>query len=190
MKMYGLFRCSVLTEKSWVLIMGSVFPKDIKIHEIFDLKGRKPKPGKSHGERGVKSTHVLKDNEINRQLYFENLEDKEFFMNQLDTDVDLLKNHDVMDYSLLIGVHKPDKIEDEDPEPETKPKDEKRKSNLKRSETEKTKNTKDKKKKNDDDIRDSKNKKKEPEDEDDKKKKIQMMKIIKKIPKKLLELHL
>jgi len=134
MKMYGLFRCSVVTEKSWILIMGSVFPKGVIIHEKYDLKGRKPKPGKSHADRGVKSQHVLKDNEISRRLYFQDDDDKEFFMNQLDTDVQLLKANNVMDYSLLIGIYKPDKKVEE---PETKkektdePESKKRKKTIK-----------------------------------------------------------
>jgi len=149
MKMYGLFRCSgALTEKTWILIMGSVFPKGVKIHEKYDLKGRKPKPGKSHADRGVISQHVLKDNEINRRLYFEDDDDKAFFMNQLDDDVQLLKANNVMDYSLLIGIYKPDKKEveperkkEEEPESnkekEPESKKEKRLSKLKKNDTEK-----------------------------------------------------
>jgi len=105
MKMYGLFRCTLGVDKMWILIMGSVFPKGVKMHEIYDLKGKKPKPGKSVVDRGVVSK-ILKDNDIKRHMFLDE-EDKIFFINQLDQDIELLRNHNIMDYSLLIGIHKP-----------------------------------------------------------------------------------
>eukprot|EP01129_Flabellula_baltica_P003321 TRINITY_DN13107_c0_g1_i1.p1 TRINITY_DN13107_c0_g1~~TRINITY_DN13107_c0_g1_i1.p1 ORF type:complete len:462 (+),score=100.16 TRINITY_DN13107_c0_g1_i1:33-1388(+) len=105
MRMYGLYRVTVGVESTFILIMGSVFPRGVELHETFDLKGRKPKPGKSAEARGVISNSVLKDNEIARKLGFEHIEDKFFFSTQLEHDVELFTKHQIMDYSLLVGVH-------------------------------------------------------------------------------------
>jgi hypothetical protein len=47
-KIYGLFRfqytAGATGDKCWILIMGNTFPIGIKMDEVYDLKGRMPKP--------------------------------------------------------------------------------------------------------------------------------------------------
>jgi hypothetical protein len=47
-KIYGLFRFQYTSgmagDKCWILIMGNTFPIGIKMDEVYDLKGRMPKP--------------------------------------------------------------------------------------------------------------------------------------------------
>jgi len=112
-RIYGLFRYMSGTSKIWILIMGHSFPPSLSIKEKYDLKGRKPKPGKSIKERNLRvgldpkdklSAAPHKDNEIERFISFVE-EHKAFYKRQLFDDIELLKQHDIMDYSLLIGIH-------------------------------------------------------------------------------------
>jgi len=106
MRMYGIYRFLCGIEKIWILVMGNILPKGIALTK-YDLKGRKPKPGKSVDERGVISGDVLKDNEVkkDRKIKFIREKDKAFFLQQLDADLEFLKAHNIMDYSLLVGIH-------------------------------------------------------------------------------------
>jgi len=105
-KIYGLFRYMSGTTKLWILIMGHTFPPSLTIQEKYDLKGRKPKPGKSIKERAqiIKPNAPQKDNEIERNFRFVE-EHKDIYLTQLSVDIQLLKTHDIMDYSLLVGIH-------------------------------------------------------------------------------------
>jgi len=108
-KIYGLFRYMYGTSKIWILIMGHTFPPTIPVKEKYDLKGRKPKPGKSISERHPRIGAILKnapqkDIEFIRKIRFVE-EHKQFYVTQLSHDIELLKSHDIMDYSLYIGIH-------------------------------------------------------------------------------------
>jgi len=112
-KIYGLFRIKEgISTKMWILIMGNSFPPGLKMSEEYDLKGRPPKKGKSIEERpnGVTVRGPKKDNEIKRHLIFYE-EEKKFFINQLQVDVQLLKKNNIMDYSLLVGIYRLSKEE-------------------------------------------------------------------------------
>eukprot|EP01127_Copromyxa_protea_P020875 TRINITY_DN7038_c0_g1_i1.p1 TRINITY_DN7038_c0_g1~~TRINITY_DN7038_c0_g1_i1.p1 ORF type:complete len:537 (+),score=136.71 TRINITY_DN7038_c0_g1_i1:661-2271(+) len=104
-RIYGMFRISFGTWRCWIQVMGNTFPPDVPDVHVYDLKGRKPKPGKSFDERGVISQGAKKDNEITCKLLFSDAT-KQYFVEQLEHDVNLLKVHDIMDYSLLVGIHK------------------------------------------------------------------------------------
>uniref|UniRef100_A0A6B2KYU3 PIPK domain-containing protein n=1 Tax=Arcella intermedia TaxID=1963864 RepID=A0A6B2KYU3_9EUKA len=104
-KIYGLFRISYGSNKTWVLIMGNTLPPGITIQEKYDLKGRKAKPGKSVDERGIISQAIYKDNEITRTLRLDE-DQKARYIEQLEKDVAMLSKYDIMDYSLLVGIHK------------------------------------------------------------------------------------
>jgi len=105
MKVCGMHRIIYGGEKLWIIIMGNILPEPyVSIDEKYDLKGRTPKPGKSISERQPISKDALKDNEISRTFAFVE-EDRQFFQKQLKRDIKLLKNHNIMDYSLLVGIH-------------------------------------------------------------------------------------
>jgi hypothetical protein len=94
MRLLGLHRISFDSGgsgKVWVLVLGNVFPPKVTFDEIYDLKGRIPKKGKSFQERGRKTpaNNPRKDNEINRKLEFPVEDQKKFYLDQLNLDVDV-----------------------------------------------------------------------------------------------------
>lgn len=89
---------------TYILVFKNSLPFDVKIHVTCDLKGRKPKPGKRNELRFA--NRPLKDNQITRGLNFKRERDIVFFKNQIIKDSEFLKKQNLMDYSLLVGVHK------------------------------------------------------------------------------------
>lgn len=86
-----------------IILMNSlVLPGNRLIDAKFDLKGRVPKRSdrKATPARGM----VWKDNQITRTFHCSE-RDREVLLQGLTQDVAWLKNHNLMDYSLLVGVH-------------------------------------------------------------------------------------
>jgi hypothetical protein len=92
------------------IVMQSVFQSPLAIHERYDLKGstidrHAEKNGSTAGRRrqGFKKI-VYKDNDLNRTVRLaEN--DRMAFVLQCKADAYFLRNSNIMDYSLLLGVH-------------------------------------------------------------------------------------
>jgi 1-phosphatidylinositol-4-phosphate 5-kinase len=84
------------------IIMNNVFCTDLKMVEVYDLKGS------TVGRVAKKEEEsILKDNDLlrnKRQFYFSSEVLLGLYL-QLTEDVQFLSDHNVMDYSLLIGVH-------------------------------------------------------------------------------------
>jgi 1-phosphatidylinositol-4-phosphate 5-kinase len=87
--------------------MNNLFPPHKDVHETYDLKGSTI--GREYPEEKAreKSGAVLKDNNwLNRRKTLElGPEKKAFLTEQLRRDVVLLQKLNVMDYSLLVGIH-------------------------------------------------------------------------------------
>ncbi len=88
--------------------MNNLFPPHKDIHETYDLKGSTI--GREYPEelKKDKNNAVLKDlNWINRGHMLElGPEKRALLTEQLRRDTELLKSVRVMDYSLLVGIHK------------------------------------------------------------------------------------
>jgi hypothetical protein len=104
---YGLHRVKLpFGKKIHFIVMNNLFPPHHDLHRTYDLKGS------SLGREFVpkhfsSSSHVLKD--INWLKNHESLKlgpiKAKKFIEQLEKDVTLLKRLNIMDYSLLIGIH-------------------------------------------------------------------------------------
>ena len=102
-KFFGLHRIKKPTKAQRVrfVVMSNVFETDLPMHKTYDLKGS------TQGRlttKPVKDTTILKDLDLDCTFKLETgWRDK--LMNQLQIDCALLEELQVMDYSLLLGVH-------------------------------------------------------------------------------------
>ena len=97
-KMYHLRR------KVHFVIMTSVFDTPQKIHTIYDLKGSTI--GREATEKEREKGGVLKDMDLlrsKRKIHFGSK--KEMIVRQLEIDSTFLSSLNIMDYSLLVGIH-------------------------------------------------------------------------------------
>lgn len=89
------------------MIMGNVLPPNKDIHATFDLKGSTFGRLTSEDEINKNPHAVLKDqNWVKKDEKIQLGEKKKMmFLTQLEKDVDTLKRLNIMDYSLLVGIH-------------------------------------------------------------------------------------
>ena len=105
---YGLHRVKTpYGKKIHFVVMNNLFPPHRDIHSTFDLKGSTF--GRNYKEEDLAENPraTLKDlNWLRRQRHLEfGIEKKRLFLEQLQKDVMLLKRLQIMDYSLLVGIH-------------------------------------------------------------------------------------
>lgn len=105
---YGLHRVKTpWGRKIHFVVMNNLFPPHRDIHTTFDLKGSTI--GRDYKEEDLEKNPraTLKDlNWVRRQRHLElGMQKKRLFMEQLQKDVKLMQKLQIMDYSLLIGVH-------------------------------------------------------------------------------------
>jgi len=107
-RFYGLHRVKLPRgRKIHFVIMNNLFPPHRDIHETYDLKGSAF--GREYPEEKAKKNPraVLKDkNWVNRGRTLElGPEKRALLSEQLRRDMEFLKRKNVMDYSLLVGIH-------------------------------------------------------------------------------------
>ncbi|KAG8792070.1 Phosphatidylinositol-4-phosphate 5-kinase [Ceratobasidium sp. 428] len=107
-RFYGLHRVKLPHgRKIHFVVMNNLFPAHLDIHETYDLKGSTV--GREYDEAKARENPraVLKDvNWINRHKRLEFGPEKRAFLSaQLERDKVFLQQVQVMDYSLLVGVH-------------------------------------------------------------------------------------
>ncbi|KAI1865590.1 hypothetical protein JX265_007913 [Neoarthrinium moseri] len=106
---YGLHRVKMpwSGKKIHFVVMNNLFPPHRDIHQTFDLKGSTI--GRDYKEEDLEKNPraTLKDlNWLRRKRHLEmGLAKKQLFLQQLQRDVRLMQKLQIMDYSLLIGVH-------------------------------------------------------------------------------------
>lgn len=101
-KIVGCFSIHFDSQEITFMMMKNILATDKKLHQLFDLKG-------STVDRTVKdpTKSVLKDNDLRAQgsLHFHPIT-RRAFLEQIDQDTEFLHRNNIMDYSLLLGVHK------------------------------------------------------------------------------------
>lgn len=93
-------------DKVYFVIMGNVFDSHVEVHERYDLKG-------STVGRLVPDSRRLDPSVVMKDLDFDKLkrkihlgaDRKKVLMEQIRRDSDFLLKHEIMDYSLLLGIH-------------------------------------------------------------------------------------
>eukprot|EP01086_Lenisia_limosa_P012907 TRINITY_DN41574_c0_g1_i1.p1 TRINITY_DN41574_c0_g1~~TRINITY_DN41574_c0_g1_i1.p1 ORF type:complete len:644 (+),score=184.52 TRINITY_DN41574_c0_g1_i1:142-2073(+) len=104
-RFYGLHRVKGYKgTKTHFVIMGNLFPPNIDLNETYDLKGSYV--GRQTKDESRKKGCVMKDLDFDRDLNLGPLKARAL-MDQITLDSQFLEDHNIMDYSLLIGIHDP-----------------------------------------------------------------------------------
>ncbi|KAF9993540.1 Phosphatidylinositol-4-phosphate 5-kinase [Entomortierella chlamydospora] len=107
-RFFGLHRVKLPHgRKIHFVVMGNVFPPNRDIHETYDLKGSTLGRAISDEELQNNPRATQKDlNWVNRNRKLElGPEKRHLFVEQIKRDVELLARLNIMDYSLLVGIH-------------------------------------------------------------------------------------
>eukprot|EP00475_Leptophrys_vorax_P005727 TRINITY_DN13459_c0_g1_i1.p1 TRINITY_DN13459_c0_g1~~TRINITY_DN13459_c0_g1_i1.p1 ORF type:complete len:591 (-),score=137.43 TRINITY_DN13459_c0_g1_i1:28-1734(-) len=106
-RFYGVFKITTPSNTYKFILMNNVFDGQSRIDVIYDLKGSRKGRAASAAEKSSGKMVIHKDidfEENKRTLWFERSTQSVFTL-QLETDVNFLQAHNVMDYSLLLGIH-------------------------------------------------------------------------------------
>ncbi|KAI8991145.1 hypothetical protein BDF20DRAFT_811637 [Mycotypha africana] len=107
-RFYGLHRIKLPHgKKIHFIIMGNVLPSNKDIHETFDLKGSLYGRLTSNEEVRKNPQAIQKDqNWVNQRRRIQlGPHKRALLLTQLERDVAILKSLNIMDYSLLVGIH-------------------------------------------------------------------------------------
>ncbi|KAJ8403995.1 hypothetical protein AAFF_G00343450 [Aldrovandia affinis] len=113
----GMYRISVDSEDTYIIIMRNMFSHRLVVHTKYDLKGSLVSREASDKEK-VKELPTYKDVDFrnNMQKVYVNEEEKDRIMEKLNRDVEFLVQLRIMDYSLLLGIHDVERAEREEEE--------------------------------------------------------------------------
>ncbi|KAL3628442.1 Phosphatidylinositol 4-phosphate 5-kinase 9 [Castilleja foliolosa] len=102
-KFFGLHRIKPSSgQKFRFVVMGNMFCTELRIHRRFDLKGSSL--GRSADKVKIDENTILKDLDLNYCFYLEPSW-RDALLQQIEIDSKFLESENIMDYSLLLGVH-------------------------------------------------------------------------------------
>lgn len=102
----GMYRLTVNDQETYCLVMRNVFSPRLNVHKKYDLKGSTVDRQASDKEK-AKELPTYKDNDfINDGIHIHvGAEAKDRLIETLQADTDFLAKLNLMDYSLLVGLH-------------------------------------------------------------------------------------
>lgn len=102
----GMYRITVNDVETYMVVMRNIFSPRLHIHKKYDLKGSTVARQASDKEK-AKDLPTFKDKDfLNAGLIIQvGLDAKAKIMDQLQADVEFLTKLNLMDYSLLVGIH-------------------------------------------------------------------------------------
>jgi len=102
----GMYRLTVDNVENYMCVMRNVFSGHLKVHKKYDLKGSTVDRDASEKEKQKKEP-TLKDNDFVKDGVKMTIgeEAKEKLLETLNADVGFLTKNEIMDYSLLLGIH-------------------------------------------------------------------------------------
>ncbi|AAS54395.1 AGL096Wp [Eremothecium gossypii ATCC 10895] len=106
-KMPISFKNKVKNRRIYFIVMNNLFPPHLEMHTTFDLKGSTLGRYTKVSKEDEDARPVLKDlNWLEQHMNIQFGPHKgRVFLNQLKKDVDFLSRLNIMDYSLLLGIH-------------------------------------------------------------------------------------
>jgi len=118
----GMYRTTLDNKEYYYLVIRSVFSCKNKVQKKYDLKGSRIDREAKDSEKADKDKEsvTFKDNDFtkdNAKIYI-GTEQKEKFTERLTKDVNFLSSLNVMDYSLLVGIHDTEHNDSSEPEDE------------------------------------------------------------------------
>ena len=110
----GMYRLTVDNVEHYIAVFRQVFSDNLKIHTKYKLKGSTVDREASQKER-AKDSPLYKDNDFLQDGVKVTIgpEAKKMVMETLDADVAFLAKNQLMDYSLILGVHNRAQAEEE-----------------------------------------------------------------------------
>ncbi|KAF3642525.1 Phosphatidylinositol 4-phosphate 5-kinase 1 [Capsicum annuum] len=102
-KVFGVHRISLKRgKKVRFVVMGNMFCTELRIHRRYDLKGSSQ--GRSTKKDRIDETTTLKDLDLTYEFHMDKLL-REALFKQLSLDCRFLESQNIIDYSLLLGLH-------------------------------------------------------------------------------------
>ena len=91
-------------EEVYFVVMGNLFNTPLKVDRRYDLKGSWiGRTAKNKDETGKDNDFIERGEKINLDIY-----EKKRFLDRISADCDFFKIHNIIDYSLLVGIHDTD----------------------------------------------------------------------------------
>ncbi|XVE48669.1 hypothetical protein DITRI_Ditri01bG0021100 [Diplodiscus trichospermus] len=114
-KFFGLHRITLPgRRKVRFMVMGNMFCTELRIHRRYDLKGSTH--GRYTDKDKIRENTTLKDLDLSYEFYMDKSLRK-FLFRQIAVDCTFLKSQQIIDYSLLLGLHfrAPEQLSDLEP---------------------------------------------------------------------------
>ncbi|CAK70944.1 unnamed protein product (macronuclear) [Paramecium tetraurelia] len=103
-KLYGLHKISINGRKIFFIVMGNVFKTEFQIHKKYDLKGS---TYKRTTQQNLDPDVARKDLDFmaNNEIISIDPKKQQELLEQIEKDSEFLSDNNLLDYSLLIGIH-------------------------------------------------------------------------------------